>query len=104
MTQIEISGNTLIADHSDGPSRRQRPVTREKGDEMFTVHRARSPPYNVAVVILETVLACPTCGTSHDETMSINACQWFYRCPSCRALLRPLPGNCCVFCSYAAHP
>ncbi len=33
--------------------------------------------------------------------MPTNACQFFYTCPGCSALLRPLPGDCCVFCSYA---
>jgi hypothetical protein len=32
--------------------------------------------------------------------MPTDACQWFYECPSCHALLRPRPGDCCVFCSY----
>jgi len=24
----------------------------------------------------------------------------FYRCTACDVLLKPLPGDCCVFCSY----
>jgi hypothetical protein len=32
--------------------------------------------------------------------MPTNACQYFYDCPVCGVLLRPKPGDCCVFCSY----
>ena len=34
--------------------------------------------------------------------MSVNACQFFYECENCKALLRPEPGDCCVFCSYGS--
>jgi LSD1 subclass zinc finger protein len=33
--------------------------------------------------------------------MPTDACQYFYRCDGCRTMLKPLPGDCCVFCSYA---
>lgn len=49
---------------------------------------------------LESVITCPECGAAAQETMPTNACQWFYECKSCQALLKPLPGDCCVFCSY----
>jgi hypothetical protein len=32
--------------------------------------------------------------------MPTNACQFFYECLGCGQLLRPKPGDCCVFCSY----
>ena len=32
--------------------------------------------------------------------MPSDACQFFYECPECQALLRPKAGDCCVFCSY----
>lgn len=47
-----------------------------------------------------SVLTCPKCGNRRRETMPANACQFFYECRGCGALLRPLPGDCCVFCSY----
>lgn len=50
---------------------------------------------------LQTLITCPTCGTSHQETMPTNACIWFYECQSCHHVLRPKDGDCCVFCSYA---
>jgi hypothetical protein len=33
--------------------------------------------------------------------MPTDACQFFYVCHGCGERLRPKPGDCCVFCSYA---
>lgn len=30
----------------------------------------------------------------------MNACQYFYDCKGCGAVLRPQGRDCCVFCSY----
>lgn len=49
---------------------------------------------------LQSTINCPSCGFQKAETMPTNACQWFYECGSCHELLKPLPGDCCVFCSY----
>lgn len=54
----------------------------------------------VTAVILHSTLACPQCGGARREVMPTDACQFFYECPSCHALLRPKAGDCCVFCSY----
>lgn len=32
--------------------------------------------------------------------MPTDACQFFYECTACHALLRPEAGDCCVFCSF----
>jgi hypothetical protein len=53
-------------------------------------------------VLLESVLACPVCGFAKRETMPTDACQFFYECTHCKTLLRPKPGDCCVFCSYGS--
>ena len=37
---------------------------------------------------------------AETETMPTDACQWFYDCKGCRAVLKPKPGDCCVYCSY----
>ncbi|WP_246814019.1 GDCCVxC domain-containing (seleno)protein [Ferrimonas balearica] len=50
--------------------------------------------------VLESTITCPECGHKADEQMPTNACQWFYECHACKALLKPLPGDCCVYCSY----
>jgi hypothetical protein len=49
---------------------------------------------------LESTITCPVCRESSTETMPTDACQWLYECRSCHSVLKPLPGDCCVFCSY----
>jgi hypothetical protein len=53
------------------------------------------------LVVTDATITCPCCGTSRRETMPENACQYFYRCTGCGEKLKPEPGDCCVFCSYA---
>ncbi|SFS17789.1 hypothetical protein SAMN05216570_3654 [Dyella sp. OK004] len=55
-------------------------------------------------LMLESTLTCPHCGFQAVETMPVNACQFFYDCKGCGELLRPEPGDCCVFCSYGSVP
>ncbi len=55
-------------------------------------------------VVLESTLSCPHCGTTKLETMPTDACQFFYDCTGCGAVLRPNPGDCCVFCSFGTVP
>ena len=50
--------------------------------------------------ILQSTITCPRCGAAKSETMPTDACQFFYECSGCGTLLRPKPGDCCVFCSY----
>lgn len=51
-------------------------------------------------VVLESILKCPACGFEKAEQMPTDACQFYYECSHCKTLLRPKPGDCCVFCSY----
>jgi hypothetical protein len=53
---------------------------------------------------LQSVLTCPRCGHQSVETMPTDACQFFHECRGCGALLKPLAGDCCVFCSYGSVP
>ena len=55
-------------------------------------------------LILDSTLTCPHCGHARTERMPTDACQWFYECVACHAVLRPKPGDCCVFCSYGTVP
>ena len=55
----------------------------------------------IEVFPMEATITCPECGATKRETMPENACQYFYTCASCGATLRPLQGDCCVFCSYS---
>ncbi|HKR76115.1 MAG TPA: GDCCVxC domain-containing (seleno)protein [Rhodanobacter sp.] len=51
---------------------------------------------------LSSVITCPLCGHSKTETMPTDACMYFYECTSCKELLKPQPGDCCVFCTYGS--
>jgi hypothetical protein len=61
-------------------------------------------PTPEASLITESVITCPSCGTAKLEAMPTDACQFFYECTGCGTLLRPKPGDCCVFCSYGSVP
>lgn len=52
------------------------------------------------MIQLQSTIVCPECGFAKEETMPEDACQFFYECTNCHAVLRPLAGDCCVFCSY----
>ena len=56
------------------------------------------------MVTLTSILTCPECGASREEAMPEDACQFFYECSACGAVLRPKAGDCCVFCSYGTVP
>jgi hypothetical protein len=53
---------------------------------------------------LQSTIVCPECGHQKTETMPTDACWYLYDCTDCGALLRPKPGDCCVFCSYGDVP
>lgn len=59
---------------------------------------------NEQVLEAVSVICCPECGHRQAETMPTDFCLFFYDCRSCGTTLRPLPGDCCVFCSYGSHP
>jgi hypothetical protein len=54
--------------------------------------------------LLISELTCPECGHRAIETMLTDACQYFYDCKGCGAVLKPKPGDCCVFCSFGTTP
>ncbi|HTD40924.1 MAG TPA: GDCCVxC domain-containing (seleno)protein [Mucilaginibacter sp.] len=49
---------------------------------------------------IQSTLTCPQCGHQKEEIMPTDACRYFYECENCHANLKPLAGDCCVFCSY----
>jgi len=53
-------------------------------------------------ITLQSTITCPECGHQKEETMPTDACQYFYECESCKAVLKPKKGDCCVFCSYGS--
>lgn len=55
-------------------------------------------------VLHHSTITCPACGHRRTERMPLDACLWHYRCAQCDTLLRPKPGDCCVFCSWGDVP
>jgi hypothetical protein len=51
-------------------------------------------------IITQSIITCPTCGHQKLEEMPTNACQYFYECEYCKTIIKPISGDCCVFCSY----
>ena len=47
-----------------------------------------------------STLTCPECGHQSKDLMPTDACQFFYDCPNCKAILKPNAGDCCVYCSF----
>ncbi|WP_085282059.1 GDCCVxC domain-containing (seleno)protein [Colwellia chukchiensis] len=58
----------------------------------------------MAEIITKSQLKCPECGHTELIEMPTNSCQWFSECTFCKALLKPIKGDCCVFCSYGSVP
>lgn len=52
----------------------------------------------------QATLTCPQCGARTLETMPETACLYFWQCPCCDNLSKPLHGDCCVFCSFGEQP
>jgi hypothetical protein len=46
---------------------------------------------------LHSTITCPNCGHKKEEIMPTDACSYFY---DCKTVLKPLKGDCCVYCSY----
>jgi hypothetical protein len=60
----------------------------------------RNLKVNMIDITLVSQLKCPECGFEKEEVMPTNACQYFYECTSCHEVLKPLKGDCCVYCSF----
>ncbi|MBT3230068.1 MAG: hypothetical protein HOD43_14625 [Candidatus Marinimicrobia bacterium] len=51
-------------------------------------------------IITHSTITCPECGFEKKEEMPTDTCQFFYECESCKTVLKPKQGDCCVYCSY----
>ena len=51
-------------------------------------------------VNLDSIITCPVCGHKKQEAMPVDDCQFFYECENCKQVIKPKPGDCCVYCSY----
>ena len=49
-------------------------------------------------------VVCPTCGHRESETMYEGVRRYFYKCKGCGKIIKPMKGDCCVFCSYGDAP
>ena len=56
------------------------------------------------MINLNATITCPHCNVGTTETMPTDRCQFFYECPNGHTALKPKPGDCCVYCSYADRP
>lgn len=55
---------------------------------------------NIKPAELNSTITCPNCNHKKEVTMPTDACVYFYECENCKTLLKPLQGDCCVFCSF----
>ena len=53
---------------------------------------------------IESIITCPECSFQKQETMPMDACVYFYECTSCKNIIKPKQGDCCVYCSYGTVP
>ena len=51
----------------------------------------------------QSIIKCPLCGFEKEETMPEDSCVYFYVCTNCNKILKPIEGDCCVFCSYGSE-
>ncbi|HJZ48918.1 MAG TPA: GDCCVxC domain-containing (seleno)protein [Roseiflexaceae bacterium] len=52
-------------------------------------------------MVFESTITYPFCGTAAIQVMPANTCVVICTCRGCGQVLRPAPGDCCVFYSYA---
>ena len=55
------------------------------------------------IIALKSLLTCPHCGHLRLEDMPVDSSRFFHECINCHTLMRPKPGDCCVFCSYGSE-
>ncbi|MDA3821955.1 MAG: GDCCVxC domain-containing (seleno)protein, partial [Bacteroidales bacterium] len=59
--------------------------------------------WKMNIILLKSTIICPECGHKQEEEMPTDSFQFFYECTNCSTVLRPKPGDCCVFCSYGSN-
>jgi hypothetical protein len=58
---------------------------------------------NMRDIEIKSLITCPYCGEKTEELMPVDYCQVRYECPHCHDVLRPLKGDCCIFCSFGSE-
>ena len=56
------------------------------------------------IVKTTSLITCPHCGHKKKLEMPITYFEFFYDCETCKKLIKPLKGDCCIFCSYGSVP
>lgn len=41
----------------------------------------------------QSIVTCPQCGHQTTEDMPDDACQYYFDCPGCGEVMKPLPGD-----------
>jgi hypothetical protein len=104
MTRLPLAGTSLLTFPRQSRSCSEPPVTSWRRlvriDRWQRRGKQETMQQRQQTVVLTSTLECPHCGHRAVETMPTDACQYFYDCRGCGAVLRPKPGDCCVFCSY----
>jgi hypothetical protein len=72
--------------------------------ELTLLPSSHEPPMQLHSTLMHSTLTCPQCRHQAVEQMPTDACQFFYVCKGCGEKLKPLAGDCCVFCSYGSVP
>ncbi len=54
-------------------------------------------------IITLSILTCPNCKNQTEEEMPTNACKRFHTCLNCNFFIKPITGDCCVFCSFGTN-
>lgn len=67
-----------------------------------TIESRRCAACSGGHIQMQSLLTCPHCGRQSTEIIPSDACLFFYECKYCKAMLKPKPGDCCVFCSYGS--
>lgn len=91
---LRTIGESLVAPSPGSPSTRASALAVSDPGTATTL-------FGMAGLVIDARITCPLCGFTKLETMAVDACRVVYRCEGCDGVLRPLTGDCCVFCSYA---
>ena len=44
-------------------------------------------------IVLHSTITCPSCSSKTTEEMPTDACQFFWECPKCSSVIRPIAGD-----------
>lgn len=67
---------------------RMRPGVWSWKKRLRTIHSPHRNDVVITTIVPESLLTCPHCGFSKLEIMPTDACQFYYACSNCEAVLR----------------